>query len=134
MCAGAQPLVWGASLGAMGKKKAIAGLTRGHHQDGNQDELSFTKSGKDEVKVEEEAPLLTLGEQARAGRNWIIAYLAMAALISALWDSLHVELKVYETAAVWVSLFNNGTIGSNHPLEDQPGPPNSMRLHTRSVQ
>ena len=43
----------------MGKKKAIAGLTRGRHQDGDQDDLSFTKPDKDEVKVEEEAPLLT---------------------------------------------------------------------------
>jgi len=114
----------------MGKKKAIAGLTRGHHQDGDQDDLSFTKPDKDEVKVEEEAPLLTLAEQAKGGRNWIIAYLALALLISVMWDALHIELEVYETAAIWVSLFNNGTLGSDHPLEEQPA---SLRFKLMAV-
>ena len=123
LCAGGASF---ACWGGMGKKKAIAGLTRGHHQDDDQSERSFTKQDKDEVNVEEETPLLTLGEQAKAGRNWIIVYLAMAALISALWDSLHIELEVYLTAAVWVSLFNNGTISSDHPLEEQPGPPSAQ--------
>ena len=65
----------------------------------------------------------SLTEQAKAGRNLVLVYLALAMLIAAMWDALHIELKVYLNAAVWVSLFNNGTIGSDHPLEEQPGLP-----------
>ena len=110
----------------MGKKKASAGLTTGRHrQDDELSELSFTKEGKKEGKKEEEETLLqtSLTEQAKAGRNLVLVYLALAMLIAAMWDALRIELKVYLNAAVWVSLFNNGTIGSDHPLEEQPGLP-----------
>lgn len=113
----------------MGKKKAIAGLTTGRHRQDDElselSELSFTKEGKKaQPQMQEETLLQTsLTEQAKAGRNLVLVYLALAMLIAAMWDALHIELKFNLNAAVWVSLFNNGTIGSDHPLEEQPGLP-----------
>ena len=112
----------------MGKKKAIAGLTRGHSNFSGTD-LDLVKPGQVAEAVEE-APTLTLVEQAKGGRNAIIIYLALTLLVAVMWDALHIELEVYETAAVWVSLFNNGTIGSDHPLEEQPA---SLRFKLMAV-
>ena len=109
----------------MGRKKAIAGLTTGRRRsDDELSELSFNKEGENEQPKEEETLLQTsLTEHAKAGRNLVLVYLALAMLIAAMWDAMHIELKVYLNAAVWVSLFNNGTMSSDHPLEEQPGLP-----------
>lgn len=105
-------------------KKAIAGLTKGHS-------LEDIEPREDEEGEEEEAPAdLNLLEQAKGARNAVIIYCGLALLVAVLWDALHINLQVNEKSAVWVTFYNNGTIDSEHPLEEQPA---SLRVKMMAV-
>ena len=115
----------------MGKKKAVPGLSR-RHKNSDETETDPDKVDPDKKAADRvvEAPTLTLAEQAKGGRNVLLIYLGLTLLIAVMWDGLHIELEVIEVAAVWVSLFNNGTLGSDHPLEEQPA---SLRFKLMAV-
>ena len=105
-------------------KKAIAGLTKGHS-------LEDIEPREDEEGEKEEAPAdLNLLEQAKGARNAVIIYCGLALLVAVLWDALHINLQVNEKSAVWVTFYNNGTIDSEHPLEEQPA---SLRVKMMAV-